>query len=39
MDTELGRLVVEQNLATQEEIDKCRAMRTADQARSCGGRF
>ena len=26
MDTELGRLVVEQKLASQEEVDRCRAL-------------
>ncbi len=28
MDTELGRLVVEQQLATQEEVDQCLSLRT-----------
>jgi serine/threonine protein kinase len=32
LDTELGRLVIEQKLATQSEVDHCLALRTRKQA-------
>ena len=36
MDTDLGRLVVEQNLATQDEVDRCLTMRDQGSADASG---